>query len=569
MEIIQQATEITNTLNYCFFGISDLKLCSYDPLNPIVYFSLGEGIAALGLLFAILHLQKPIWKMTLRIRNKFARNLHWYFAIIGLFSLIISVLLTQFFIAHRTILHYPVFWELIAFFAFVSSVFTSFFLSMKRTNLINEKNARRFYKVLLNSAAVTRKNHTEDVINLVGSNLNKIIDLASKTPRRPDRNWDPNEQPESSALGVLEVVLTEPEIVKYITTSRIDFLLHFIQKVKESRIDHTLVRSFFREITQELFSNPSSYFYRQLEYGGLGNEKPIYNALFHDQVILDNFRTLGNWNYWERDTFDKKFLQVYLQALKTAIEGYWFDQNAGISIEPFYSAFTQLTHAAQSFSSNVKNEKDSKFVGTEFFWLLNEIASFYSRTFPIIYNEALEKEKVKDLDLEVKVDKDRHKHGESITAFYVDGLFGFFEALSYIDGFDDDIRSFAIDSTSQIIEVSSGSDQTYQKMRTRFLKLLWDRFEENVKGGYAPMIRVYISLILFPAMTYPTWLEEERKRLITFLYEKIKPIITKDPEKIKRFLPIFVEYNTKTKKFEWVSRGDDRTVLKRPKKTKK
>ncbi len=534
-----------------------VKLCHYDPSNPTVYFSLGEGIAALGLIFAAFQLRKPIWNMTLDIRGRALRNLHWLFVVLGLLSVLVAALLPQFLILHPTIFQYPIFWEMIALVSFAAGAFSFYWFGTHRKGLLTRKNAERFFQVLLHGAAVTRENNAEDVVKLTGANLKKIIQFASEVPRFPNDSWNAKEEAGSYCLSILSVVLTEPEIIKHIATSRIDFLLHLIGAIREGKLTHPDTRILFREISKELFVNPSSYLYRQLQYAGLGYEKPVYTALFRDQIVLDNYRPLQEWYYWKKDVIDRKYLEVYLQALETAIEGYWFDENAGLDHSLFASAFRQLSDAAQSVAT--AGRKEGVLPGTDTFWLLHDISSFFGRTFPLAYNNAVEKGKVKKTDINVQVSRDGDS--DSITAYFIDGLFGYFEALSYIDDKDDEVRSLAIDATNAVIDKFSGDHQGYANMEQRLLKLFWERFEENVAGGYAPMIRVYISLILFPIGTYSPEQQLERNRLIRFLYEKVGPILRADPSKTSRFLPIFVVFNKKTKKFEWVMHGGGKVAL--------
>jgi hypothetical protein len=58
----------------CLYGLID-KFCTYDPRSAPIHFSLGEAVAALGLIFAALQLSNEKKKITLIIKEWYLRHM--------------------------------------------------------------------------------------------------------------------------------------------------------------------------------------------------------------------------------------------------------------------------------------------------------------------------------------------------------------------------------------------------------------------------------------------------------------------------------------------------------------
>jgi hypothetical protein len=70
---------------YPCFGLSFLGLCAYNPSQPApTYFTVGDGIAALGFMLAIQQLFKPIYRFRLRAYGLRIVYLAWAVSPLGL-----------------------------------------------------------------------------------------------------------------------------------------------------------------------------------------------------------------------------------------------------------------------------------------------------------------------------------------------------------------------------------------------------------------------------------------------------------------------------------------------------
>ena len=87
--------DLTSPLINCGFGLFAGHSCSYGFFGHPILFSLGDGVAALGLIIAVLQLAKPSWKTILAIRGRGYWIVFWSLIGLGLASVITSAVLWQ------------------------------------------------------------------------------------------------------------------------------------------------------------------------------------------------------------------------------------------------------------------------------------------------------------------------------------------------------------------------------------------------------------------------------------------------------------------------------------------
>src|SRR5258706_13616944 len=102
----------TGIAGHACLGIKALGSCAYNPSAPaVVYFGLGEAVAALGFILAVQQLLKPIYSFRLGAR---------YISVAQVYALVfsaalaafIATLLPSFPILQSGPLGYPIVWEM-------------------------------------------------------------------------------------------------------------------------------------------------------------------------------------------------------------------------------------------------------------------------------------------------------------------------------------------------------------------------------------------------------------------------------------------------------------------------
>jgi hypothetical protein len=92
-------------------GFEVLGLCAYDPSNPhLVYFSLGEAIAALAFTLAVQQLLKPVYRFRLSARYLSLSKLYGL-VFLGLLAVSIAALLPSLPVPRSNPLAYPLLWN--------------------------------------------------------------------------------------------------------------------------------------------------------------------------------------------------------------------------------------------------------------------------------------------------------------------------------------------------------------------------------------------------------------------------------------------------------------------------
>ena len=323
-----------------------------------------------------------------------------------------------------------------------------------------------------------------------------------------------------------------------------------LREIKEKHLTRRHEINFMiSSIIKELFENQDSYLYRELKYGGFGIDKPLFESLFYDQKFLNEFRSLQEWCYRLYELNKEKF-NVYIEAFNHALKGYWFDGNyVHHSLFIFIIAFVQLTGGAEDLVVEITKLSKDNFWKNPSVNILYKIASFLGSDFSRIYREALKEKKVRNCDLEVRVEGE-YKYPRSVTTAYSKAVFDFLCALSMAEKHGENLRLVAVEATNPMFEFGG---EGFEKMRERFLELVWEKIQENINRGFYPaLLRTYLSLMI-PSLSST----EEGRRLINFLYKKFMPLVLADKKMVngksmeKVLLPESIIFDREREEFRY------------------
>lgn len=550
----------------CLFGLSDYPFCGYDPTHPIVYLSLGSAISALAIIFAAIQMGTPSWKIILKIRPFWQRNLIWFMTFIGLLFVIFASIVPQFngLIAP---FNYPIVYELIATIFFLSSPLVYLYLAKPRRGIF-KKNPENFFQVILNEASRADNDQIGAIVNVIGANLDDISKAARKSEimSRQDLNNLSVHSEEVNANGVLNIILSEHKIVNYIAEGRFDFLIHYLNCIKDNELTSRTAGTGFCKIVKTLLVNKNSILYRQLDMDGLSLlQNNLFNSIFFNNYIIYHFNPLNEWDAWfvfeDNKRFDQEYLDVYLKAVKIAWEAYWFDESYTGSPRDLYVAFNKLEHYVSSLLSN----RNGGSVNHELiFARFSAISNFLKYDCIHIYKKVLNDDKEKM----VAIAHDDLLMPESSIGYCVGYIFKFLSALSNYsnssnsESVEDSVRMLSMDLVMKISE-----DPNLVNVKEYLFKLIWSKIHDNVRNGfYPPILRIYISLFCFkPSSTYK---DAERDELVKFMYQEFKPKLVAgslmaDRKSVMRdvLLPKFVIFNDSTGKFEWIQPGGSNQII--------
>jgi len=523
-------------------------LCQYNPEAPQIYFSLGESVAALGLIFAVFQLSKPIWNLTLKIKGSILKNLIWIFSGLGLICVLIASILPQASIFSFPF-NYPIFWEILGFIFFILSPISFLIIASTYRNIFCKKNALNFYhSILFSGLSNSKQEYFESAIDILHLNLDKIGKYAAEL-----QNGTSNEEHNKIACDLINLVLSENKVADHIATSRIDFIFHLIDVIKKNSLTSRTIGIGFEKLVERLFGNTNSYFYQQLEHEGLTLYAPIYDVIFGDEYIIQEFQILAPLSmYFFPDIVknDERYIQTHLKALSKAISAGGF-LNYQISHKIAFALYKipDYINDLAWIQKDIKNADQKANIRT----ILMKVEFFLGRDFPELYRNAIKLNKVNDQ--ERNVDKGKGKYSRSLTASYAEVVVEYIGALTRFD--NKEMEFHHANSVTDEIQPISNNDSALNCIREIFLEFIWEAIKDNVENGHFPVIlRIYLDLMRWNDKTMPQWRKDERKKLVNYINSELAPRLIKKElmanfkdTKESELLPNDIIFDRKKKKF--------------------
>lgn len=537
----------------CLFGFVKDALCFYDLASAPVYFSLGEAVAAFGLIFALYQLTKPSWEIVLRIRPAWQRKLMIRLAALGLGFVFVASVVSQLPLTSlRTGLH-PVLFEILGFLAFIMGPASYFYFATTPYRLFTKTNAMNFFQTLAKEAARANPDRIEAVVNVIYANLDEICTALKKKrigrqPGSPPLSED--EKTAEYAAAVFDVILGESSIANYIVTARLDVLLYLLDAVKRNGLRKEQFKVGMRKMLSCLFSNPHSYLYQHLEDTGLALSANIYDEIFGNIELLEALSPLEHWNssLAAEQAKGEKSLTVFIQAFETAANAYFSKEGTERARHALRHGFAQLNN----FLTNIGRKGDLA-AATE---RIHEVEFFLNHKYPWAFRNAFKAQRANPL--ETGTDPDL-SFGASVNAAYAKTLYEFMEMLGHLEVKTDDdeesIRFYAMHTITHMIDAERNDE--FEATRQEFLKLLWHQIQQNGDGFYPVMLRVYLLVIGMNLGGKRGIYVEERARVVEFLHKVIKPKLLAGDRMANKasiedeLLPRRAHFNRKKKRFEY------------------
>lgn len=545
------------TIVQCLYGLGDSKVCIDSSMPWQINLSLGEAVAAFGIIFAVYQLRSPTWRISLRIKEGYLSSLVWILSGIGLFFVFLASLtpratsLTESF-------PYPIFWEHLGFLFLVSAPVSLLMIASQTKGLFNPARAKKFYHVLLQSASTGYQEDLESSITVIHKNLETLIDAIKLIENQePDRD-----SYQLYAQDLLELLFSEKPIADYIVTYRIGFLFALLHQIKDKQLSQITIGMGFQKIVRCLFENPNSYLYKQLDYQGLTLYAPIYDVLFGNTYFIEEFSVLSMWDEYgisEEIRSSPQYAQTYLHAVEKAIDANKF-QNAVASQRIASTLIYRLCDYAQHITSPLRTRERSQYST-----ILMYIEIFFGRDFPLAYKKYADENVVSIFEKDSKKDSTLR---QSLTATYAEALVKFLGIISSIDDRKLE-RDYALSATRELLPIHDDGG-IFDNIRKCFFEYLWEEIENNVKHGYFPaVLRIYIQMMYWNDNSMPHWRKIERKRLIEYLYKELRPRIKKGElmanykdKKEYELLPSEVVFDQKRNKFYIIHRNGTRVEFK-------
>jgi hypothetical protein len=574
-------------LFYLKFGISFPHYTLPVEANP--YFSLGDAVAALALVFAVTQLADDSWGMTLRIKGKIKSNAVWFLLTLGLATTLVSALLPQPSTTNIYVYENPLFWQIIAFLSFASAPFVLRHIGTHRKRLFNKSTARRYRQVLLAAYSTGDDKQIKAATDIILASLDSVVDSIKEKPfkitlqmrllSQINKNklgtkfvqWLNKRQamrmskelekedtsPSQYAYSLFDTALTDKIVSNYIATKRIDFIWNFTKTIVNKRLDGRSLRGGFNSIVSQLFTDSNSYLYRQSEYQGTGRFAPVNNLIFGSKYLAQSFEPIRAWSHVRTGTDIKSedCVEVFLRALESTIKNDAFNNwQVGESVG---LAMYELVEYAGKL---VYSSDDSL---NEHHMALWRIQQFFDRGFLDLYSKALKAGKVSDI--EKSAPKGEKYRQQSLTATYAECYVDFLSELSRNQKHDMSLHGLVVLSLDELLENAS-----YNSIRDTFNEYAWEAIEHSVGQGFYPtFVSVYIRIMYFKGSRDGAWTKLERAKLMKYvngeLKKKIKArtMMNNERDYMEDFLlPYEMKYDRKKDGFTWTGSSGHTSLFK-------
>lgn len=491
-------------------------LSNYPFQSPPIFFSIGEALASIAILFAVYQLKKEKWFVALRVRNYISPIVISTLAAGILFSIFSSFI----FIEHPVnIIQTSIFWQIIA---SIMVIFSIIFLLLKATNrrLFNSRNVEKFYEVVGRELSRATPDRLNLILNAILENFDSICKSASQKSDSESSKF---------AIIILDAILGESSLVDLITTKRLDALRYIIFTIEKYNLNEQKVRGFSR-IIKNLFSDQNSYLYKHLDRSGFALSTNLYESLFGSSVILSNFNLFGwpSFDYKMQSDLSNIQVEVFIKSLSQTIEAYL--KNNLIPPRHINDGLSHLSSIFGNICSKISIEEsrgvDTKYILKEDWWSLHLIANFLGHDYPFIsYKEELNQE-VKEREKTTSIVN--FNSDETINAGISATLYRAFEQLSYIKN--------TYDTYHIVLQLLHGMIYNYEYKegyRQPFEKKIWEQIAENVVNRHYPaVLKTYLQFfglcMSSDISRGQNWVNEQAEKMRCLLYVDLKPLLDAD-----------------------------------------
>lgn len=503
----------------CLESIYYFNNVNYPYNNPPIFFSIGDAISAIAILFAVYQFRKEKWSIALKIRY-YIEPIAFGFVALGIVLSIYSSYLT--FVTAKNILQLSVFWQILS---SLSIAFSIIFLFVKATNknLFNKKTCRRFYEVV--HWEVSRPDDRLNlVLNVLLDNFENICKSASNDPQ--------NSETSQSARAILDVILSDRSMGELLATKRLDGFLYIINILEIYNLSSRHSPRGIPLVVQSLFFNKDSFLYKHLDNSGLALSSNIYQSLFESPKMLSNFDLFGypTVSYSAKSSTDPSTVNVFIQAVSRSIKTYLKD--GYIPARHINNGIRHLSEMFEELCSkmNTEDEKTSRRRMSDEYWSLHKIAHFFGHDYVYLGNEEALNDTVRIN--EKSAIEASFSSNDTINSAIAGALYNAFQSLSRIEKTDDSYH-LVLDLLHGIIH----EPQYKNGYAVPFEKRLWQQIGANVLGRHYPMVlRPYLNYIGFALAAgsgqQGGWVGGQTEKMRRLLYVDLKPQLDNDEKMI-------------------------------------
>lgn len=517
------------------------------PVPEHVYFDLGEAVAAIAILLAIISLMRPRYEFRWALgifRVTTARALFLF----GISAVVIAAVLPYVHHPFLGIFSKTLTWEILATVALCVGAFGLLYQGNTAVKF-SRWNYKEFYKVCHDWIVRANEDHLRALADEVGLSARNIVCYCRRESGRKPKKF-----PSVTSCAVsLFYLLSDKRFCAMCVTSCPGAGFRFIDEIQKQKLYNSAGFSFVKELVSQAFENYDSILYREERFSGLGHWGLFRDMVFGNyEFVSSEFRPLQAWDHRHRDHLTERSLDVYCDVLLIALEGYFKSGEFCERPSAMHVGFDVLAQCTGSFICDLaKMPKDS--YSSEIFFGIYRIIEAFSRIFDLLQkNEARLPPSVTPLT------RDDLDQDNSVYSSLAETIFEFIKKLSFDKKHDDFIRQCAKDLWCKLYPVSQQQEtRSVVELQKRFEILFLQKINENLEkehSCYPMIVRLAVSILGIHQTEGKTTGETRvRKAVISLLKSKLPGAATFE-RRIDDVLPDGYEYDVRTKKIVFKSR---------------
>ncbi len=329
---------------------------------------------------------------------------------------------------------------------------------------------------------------------IVGRYLEKIVSLASTVPRPLPPEIDERKSFKNKlairSLQFINIDISGANFIDYISRENVKFIMWMLQYVKKYSFWNSGHSIFFDNLFAQLMRDKNSVLTKEFKLGGYsGIAQPLSNAVFKSMEIIENYDVFGalGWGAGVSDitlSNTTKGLDIALRKYLTTDAGTYIgnpSMKLGSTVERLAECYSSMCMDVAKQSEEIwKNKHSSKM-----YQIMRFFVDFEYRLTPVSDTRWQESYDPKFSQQDIEVQKYSFAEG------LIDGLFKLYEGISWLKH-EEYARMQAIDPYWLVFH--DPQNQMIKALQEKFLEKVKERVEENFKGHYPSMLKLFLNL---------------------------------------------------------------------------
>lgn len=529
-------------------GLEFLGQCQYDPGFPsFQIFTLGEAVATLSLVGLATQLKSARLSFRTELhRGKYISAIVLF--VLGILMPFVSSLLIALNHTPVPVIGYPIFWE----FTGATMVFIAggliFIIGTSKARF-TRKNHSYFLNAVVRNIST---GETKGMLGLMGDlyhsadNIAEFVsqyDRAEASARRKLHQPYLTRPEVMSALDLLNV-MSDEEFCKLMVTRSPNVAIKLVNALANYRCWNSGGHNFVRQLATQAFTQRNSLLSREKDYEGLGYINAFSKSLFGNFEVVQHYRPLSGWNFYENDAISYLAIKNYARALQVALGSSAVQLDNTVHPSELYDGLDRLSYPVHRLIQKIQSQNWE--YGTDEGKILLNIEKTLIYIIDIV--SGLENSLKDQLNIPIPVSsKDAYEIQNDHTIFGVlaKGIYSFFEHLAAFREHDDFIRSSGIELWHKIFP-SSNQSKVIDAIQKRLWLLIRAKSVENLTYMWSPyMVRLVLN---FDGYSYfqegkKFLTKEPTAKFLKLLATNLKSTFKNHPERAPELLPPEISYD--------------------------